>query len=185
MDTLFDEAPAQTHRVTQNYKVEVEPDEANPPREECDHLPFWTMGGIVVCGKCGGRWRVTIAFERVPLSDPDERQLGPFVRDSETSRQAALANYPRAGSQRRLILDAFATGKGRAHGFTREELARWTGLPDNSIRPRVGELIAGGWIGQGSKDGAPATRPTALGNDSEVLMLTAAGLARIEATGAS
>lgn len=187
MDTLFDqEEPTITARVEASVQVEVAPIEGSPAREDCEHLLIWTIGGVLVCGKCSGRWQATAHVgPPVVLADPGERQLGPFVRDSETSRQAALANYPRQGSQRRRILDAFATGKGRTHGFTREELARWTGLPDNSIRPRVGELIAGGWIGQGSKDGAPATRQTRLGNDSEVLMLTPAGLARIEATGAS
>lgn len=112
------------------------------------------------------------------LSDPDAKALGPFARESETSRQAALSVYPRQGSQRRLILEAFATGKGRMHGFTREELAGWVRLPDNSIRPRVRELIEGGWITQGSKDGKPATRPTRTGRESEVLTLTGRAIAR-------
>lgn len=111
--------------------------------------------------------------------DPGAKQLGKFARKSETSRQAALVNYPRSGSQREQILLAMA--RRIELGRTREELATELRLPDNSVRPRVRELIDGGWIRVRTIDGDPVTRSTALGNRSEVLELTADGARKVAA----
>lgn len=107
------------------------------------------------------------------LADPDERQLGPFTRDSETSRKAALANYPRQGSQRWRILTKLHTNEritppGRPRGLTREQLADQLALSGDTIRPRVVELIAGGWV----EESEGFTRKTRAGNDAALVMLT-------------
>jgi hypothetical protein len=116
------------------------------------------------------------ALEVAPVEDGDKvavrpggSELGPFARQSETSRRAALRNYPRSGSQRERVLAALAAST----SLTREELATELRLPDNSVRPRVRELLDGEWI-QVAKTtgGVERTRKTALGNDSEVLELT-------------
>lgn len=107
------------------------------------------------------------------LSDPDEKQLGPFARESETSRKAALANYPRQGSQRWRILILLRrvedeTPPGRPRGLTREEVGLRLGLTGDSVRPRVRELIEGEWI----EESEDLTRRTHLGNDAALVFLT-------------
>lgn len=104
-------------------------------------------------------WRPLVREE---LSDPEQQQLGPFARDSQTSRKAALDNYPRQGSQRMRILNALDM-----ENATREELGERMSIPDNSIRPRVKELIEGGWIEESDH-----TRPTQTGSDAAILKLT-------------
>lgn len=118
------------------------------------------------------------ALEVAPVEDgdkvairPGESQMGPFARKSESSRRAALRNYPRAGSQRERILLALL-GRG-VDGLTREELATDLRMPDNSVRPRVRELLDGEWITLAkTSSGDEVLRKTALGNDSEVLLPT-------------
>jgi hypothetical protein len=103
--------------------------------------------------------------------DPGARQLGPFARRSETSRQAALANYPRSGSQRMDALLRVAR-EGR-RGATRDELSQWLGWPPNVVGPRVLELKRGGWLRSGVPSAGEAyCRRTRAGNDAEVLVLT-------------
>lgn len=59
-----------------------------------------------------------------------------------TSRVAAEQAAPRTGTQRRRVLAAI-----QLRGpVTREHIAEWTQLPDNSVRPRVRELLAAGLI---------------------------------------
>jgi Helix-turn-helix domain len=102
--------------------------------------------------------------------DPSSKQMGKFARGSETSRKAALANYPRAGSQRARILEHVLASGGA--GRTREELEDRLGLTGNTVRPRVRELIDGGWLRVRKDGGTPVTRRTTLGNASEVLEAT-------------
>lgn len=98
-----------------------------------------------------------------PLSDTEQAALGPFAAKSETSRKAALDAYPRQGSQRRRVIHAL-----RYHGdSTREELAAHTSLSENSVRPRVRELIEGGWIEE-----TDHTRKTTRGSEAVLLGLT-------------
>lgn len=109
-----------------------------------------------------------------------DSQLGPFAKDSETSRQAAIDNYPRAGSQKHKILTTFAAqipktdGAGNLlttrHGYTRDDLERLTHLSGNTIRPRVKELIQGGYLEETEE-----TRPTQLGSEATVLQITEDG----------
>lgn len=95
----------------------------------------------------------------------DGNEKGPHVAGSETSRKAAWSNYPRSGTQRSLVC-AFIERTGGV-GATRQEIAENTGLPDDSVRPRVVELMEGGWVRPNGK-----TRKTHLGEDAEVLVRT-------------
>lgn len=108
--------------------------------------------------------------EPIPeLSDPDELELGPFARESEASRKAALEAYPKQGTQRWRILMVLTAG-----GQTRDELANALGLSPNTIRPRVRELIEGGWVEESER-----TRPSSAGQPAAVLELTQAARDRI------
>lgn len=113
-------------------------------------------------------------------AEADQSQLGPFVRDSETSRQAAIDNYPRKGGQRHTILTVFAAqipmgnpepdGSLVYLGYTRDELERITSLSGNAVRPRVKELLDGGYLEE-TED----TRPTRTGSEATVLQITSDG----------
>lgn len=61
-----------------------------------------------------------------------------------TSRDAALDNLPRAGTQKARILDAISSTED--YGCLREDLERPLGLSGNTIRPRVAELIEAGLV---------------------------------------
>jgi len=76
-------------------------------------------------------------------SDIDENKVGKFTKKSLVSRRAALANMPKSGTQRRMIYDYIYYCES---GTTREEIARVLGMADNSVRPRVAELMEGGWV---------------------------------------
>lgn len=103
------------------------------------------------------------------LSDLDEKVLGPFARDSETSRQASIKAYPKQGTQRWRIVEYLNRRPkvGKGSGATRNELAYVLDLTENSIRPRVKELLEGGWI-----IATDRTRQTDMACDAEVLVLT-------------
>lgn len=88
----------------------------------------------------------------------------------ETSRKAALATYPRTGTQRFNILMALAHRV--VHGMTREEIERHLRLGGNSVHPRVLELIAGGWVEEHKTE----TRLTTHGQEAVVLRVTRKGL---------
>lgn len=65
-----------------------------------------------------------------------------------TSSEAAKLVEPRSGTQRRAVLDAVAAVARdvRTVGLTDVEVARSTGLPPNSARPRRKELVDAGWL---------------------------------------
>jgi hypothetical protein len=100
-------------------------------------------------------------FGGQPVGKP---RLGPFVKGSETSRQAAIDNYPRSNTQRRRVLDAIvAAGE---DGHTRDELSITLRLPINSVLPRVVELKRDGFVVESSK-----TRTTSTGSRATVLVV--------------
>lgn len=113
-------------------------------------------------------------FILVAATDLEGVRLGHFV--SETSRQAALANYPRTGKQRHRV--AMAVLRAGNHGRTRDELAEELGLSANSVRPRVVELLEGAWI-----EDSGGTRRTSSGQDAEVLRASEALLAEAQRRG--
>jgi hypothetical protein len=109
-----------------------------------------------------------IGRRTLPRRRPHENQLGHFQRHSETSRKAAIDNYPRSGTQRWKVLTAIV-GQGGV-GFTRDELAAALGLAINSILPRVKELLDGEWIVETERE-----RTTRQGSAASVLVATEKG----------
>lgn len=87
----------------------------------------------------------------------------PYVAGSETSKAAAESMRKCAAFQRGQVYDAICDAG--VHGLTREEIEAETGLPGNSVRPRVVELIEGGMI-----KSADEKRRTASGRRAEVLV---------------
>lgn len=113
----------------------------------------------------------SVRMDTRELSELAENRLGKFARSSPTSRKAALANYPRSGTQRMEVLHRVAReGEG---GATRDELVKWIGRPPNVVTPRVKELVEGGWLeSKLADDGTRSTRRTRAGSEAEVLCLT-------------
>ena len=89
-------------------------------------------------------------FEAWRLDEPRrqleaiDHQLGPFQRDSDTSRAAAIQNYPSKGSQRLAVMQEIARSGHR--GATRDEIEASLGLTGNAVRPRVRELLEGDFV---------------------------------------
>lgn len=76
---------------------------------------------------------------------PDSASLGAFSgKAPDTSRKAAIDNYPRSGTQRAKVLDEIV--KSGRNGRTRDELTFLCELPPNVATPRVKELVVGGWV---------------------------------------
>ena len=99
--------------------------------------------------------------------------LPPFARESETSRQAAIAKYDAHNSKnQRETIYRWIKFRG-AQGATREEIADALDMSGDTVRPRVWELM-----GAGSKQGRAAaaitrngkTRKTKSGMKAEVLI---------------
>lgn len=65
--------------------------------------------------------------------------------DPATSRRAALAAAPRAGSQRERILAAITAAPA---GLNYDEASEATGIVGVSVSTRISELARGGWIEQ-------------------------------------
>lgn len=82
------------------------------------------------------------------LSDPAKKEIGGFRKGArKTSREAAIKQYPRSGTKRLRVLEAFAQAGSR--GLTHDELTELLS-PDNlgisTWRSRASELEHGGWI---------------------------------------
>ena len=101
----------------------------------------------------------------------DDNHLGGF--GDGVSRQAALDNYPRSGSQRRQVLLEVAAAGG--DGATSDEIAATTGMRLYSVKPRLTELRDGGWIAENG------TRPSPAGSATTVFVLTEKGRAQVSA----
>lgn len=75
--------------------------------------------------------------------DPDRNELGGFRQDEgDTSRRAALDNYPRSGNQRHQIL--MAVFRAGSHGMTFDEVRQQNDI--YSADRRMSELVDGGWL---------------------------------------
>lgn len=99
-----------------------------------------------------------------------EGNLGAFAKDSETSRNAALMNYPKRATQKGEILACFETAG--EEGLTRHEAlgmmkAQGSKVELNSILPRVKELLEGDFL-----EATARTRATPSGAEGEVLVIT-------------
>lgn len=104
------------------------------------------------------------------LEELDANADGKFRADgSTTSRNAALAVYPRSGTDRYAIFMAIAAS-GEV-GRTRDELAGELKMSPNTVRPRVVELLDNDWL----EVAELRTRKTVTGADSEVLILSQKG----------
>lgn len=101
---------------------------------------------------------------RAPAND---NRVGKSRADhGETAKSAALEVMPRTGTQRRRVLDMIR--RFAEHGCTRDDIAEDLDLSPNTVRPRVKELIDGGWV---------AVHPVAVGRSAsnrraELLILT-------------
>jgi hypothetical protein len=89
----------------------------------------------------------------VPPSEPsgDQGQGGGDRAAAQRRAQVVrdrLARLPNAGTAARSVLDAVASvaRDPRRAGLTDWELAQITELSPNTIRPRRGELVTGGWL---------------------------------------
>lgn len=125
---------------------------------------------------------VLAVADDMALSAPGAAVKGPD-NGTPTSRAAAFANMPRRGSQRWRVLHAFMRPQEYRTmvptGWTRDELAAVLRLSPNSLRPRVRELVEGGWLVPHVVDGEVWRRKAAGGQFAEVLVLSAAGRARL------
>jgi hypothetical protein len=106
---------------------------------------------------------------------PFENRLGPSHHNApETSAQAAEANFPRSGTQRAKVLlaihDAMRVDYWLA-GLTLDEIANWTGLVGNSVRPRRRELEQDGLV-----EDSGFERSSNMGHPAVVWTLTEEGL---------
>ena len=115
---------------------------------------------------------VVNADEQIEKLNARKNQFGPYSSGSETSRKAALDNYPRSGTQRWSVLCEISEQGQR--GCTRDELAAFLKLPDSSTDARVWELKQGGFIEETTK-----TRKTQHGSEASVLVLTAKGIDQV------
>jgi uracil-DNA glycosylase family 4 len=82
-----------------------------------------------------------------PAPEPnmiDDNSVGLWSgSDPDTSKRAALAVFPKAGTQRRAVYDIIAAAP---DGLTDDEIARATKMDYNSFGPRRRELVTGGWV---------------------------------------
>lgn len=93
-----------------------------------------------------------------------------FAKDSETSRKAALDNYPRREAGRDRCLEAlYATNGG---GLTGDEVEERTGMSHQTCSARMNELRDGGFITCKMIDGVRQTRTTRQGSQAEVMIPT-------------
>lgn len=90
-----------------------------------------------------------------------------FAKASKTSREAAIENWPKRETQKSAILRWLRANKD--YGLTRPQLARYTDLSGDSVRPRVRELIEEGLVEETER-----TRKTASGSEASVLVATGA-----------
>lgn len=108
------------------------------------------------------------AFTEKSSIDDLGEQLGPFARDSDTSREAAIRAFPKKKKTAwRIVLAIMATGE---RGYTRAEVADALSIPDSSADGRISELIGGGFLRESGR-----TRPTKHGSQASVVIATTLG----------
>jgi hypothetical protein len=100
----------------------------------------------------------------------------PFAPQSDTSREAAEAIRPHVAGLRAMVLRALGLG----HGRTAQQLELETGLPGNTVRPRLLELIERGLAVKTEE-----TRPTLSGRKANVYRVTDAGALELAGVGAA
>lgn len=112
--------------------------------------------------------------EGCPMPDPRENRLGKFHSPDhdapETQREAAVAVFPRSGTQRWRVLQALA--QAGSFGATDEEISEKLGMGLNTVRPRRLELHEMGYVIDSGR-----RRPTALNHLAAVWLITESALA--------
>jgi hypothetical protein len=91
------------------------------------------------------------------------RGHAPFAKRSETSEAAAVAIEPRRGTLQWKV-HRFVRSRGH-QGATRQEIADLLGIAENTVRPRITELIALGLVRKTDR-----TRETRAGRSAEILV---------------
>lgn len=114
-------------------------------------------------GSPPGKVQMDGAFYRVTDHIAEARSIVAPHNRTRTSRAAAQAIEPKAGTQRATVLRWIRLLE--ETGMTRDELEYLTGLSGNTIRPRVYELIRDGFVMESGE-----TRPTRSGRAAEVLI---------------
>jgi hypothetical protein len=105
-------------------------------------------------------------IEATEVDAPDTNHLGRFQAHSSTSRAAALAVFPRTGTQRARVLNYIRSAR---DGRTDEEIATGLAMNPSSVRPRRIELVTGGWVrAMTTAAGYVVERPTRSGADAQV-----------------
>lgn len=154
----------------------IEPHPFDPDGPDCRKCPLPQGHRVHVRADGPAAAAAPAAAALKPVGD-----LGVQVSPSapQTSQAAALTAWPKAGTQRGAILEDVAAAGER--GCTDDELVAALNLSANTVRPRRGELVDGGWLVQDrNDDGTPRTRPSAQGNPAAVWVLTAAARARFD-----
>lgn len=106
-----------------------------------------------------------------PIEDDYEADaLGGFTADSETSRKAALGNYPKSGRQRHKIL--MAVFKSGQYGKTFDEIRNEENI--YAADRRMSELVDGGWLERTER-----TRMTSHGAEANVVICTPKAIEQI------
>lgn len=83
--------------------------------------------------------------------------------DPATSKRAALAAAPRAGSQRARVLAAILVA---SNGLTYDQVAEATGIVGVSVSTRISELVAAGLVERRGE------RPTSAGGSAAICFAT-------------
>lgn len=109
------------------------------------------------------------------IATPASDHAGPYVEGSATSKAAAKLAATTSGEDRARVLEALV--RAGDYGCTRNELAEVVRnkkgklIPENTIRPRVCELVEGGW----AREDEERTRLTPARRNAAVLVATDAG----------
>lgn len=147
------EADSFASRIPVEVQEKIARGEIDPPGEEIDDHPSWPM----------------------PAMGPAIGKFG--AKASKASRDAAIAVYPRTGTQKYKILRLLAYVGER--GMTCDEMEERLDAPHQSISARWHEL----WHDHGYIEPNLATRPTRNKADAEVFVLTKTGLSEMRAHG--
>jgi len=131
-------------------------------REEALELPTALRRAFDDLGVERGQPFLIVHVDRLkPAGEYVEPGLPPH-NGTETSRDAAIHVYPRAGTLRRRVLDAVLAAPA---GLTRDEVEVAADMLGSTVRPRVVELIAGGFLVE-----TLTKRKTRSGEDAFVLV---------------
>jgi hypothetical protein len=103
--------------------------------------------------------------------DYEADDLGGFTADSETSRQAALRNYPKSGLHRhRILMAVFRSG---SQGKTFDEVRNEEKI--YGADRRMSELVDAGWLERTER-----TRRTTHGADANVMVCSPKAVQEIQ-----